>query len=149
MPKEVRRLVFTHPESTQAVVDYGQKFNMIFPKGRIIRAKFAGDAEFEFHTMRDFKSPVHRTYNVQEKRSAVIITFFDETTFEHKYFNLTADFVSAALVEFCLHHKIMLPKMAAKQLDITEFNICLDVNFENYLVAEPPALKLDDPDKTT
>lgn len=144
MPKEIRRLVFSHAESTNAIVEYGKKFNMSFPKGQIIRAKFAGVAEYEFHTMKDFKSPVHRTYNVQEKQSAVIITFFDEMTFEHKYFNLTADFVSAAMIEFCLHNKIMLPRAASKSLDLTEFNICLDVNFESYPIADSAPLAFDD-----
>lgn len=144
MPKEVRRLVFSHTESTHAILEYGQKFSMSFPKGRIIRAKFAGTAEYEFHTMKEFKSPVHRTYNVQEKHSAVIITFFDEETFEHKYYNLTADFVSAALIEFCIRNKIMLPRNAAKELDITEFNICLDIKFENQTAADAPPLAFED-----
>lgn len=147
MPKEVRRLVFTHTESTQAIVEYGKKFNITFPKGRVIRAKFAGTAEFEFHTMKDFKSPVHRTYNVQEKHSAVIVTFFDEETFEHKYFNLTADFISAALIEFSIKNKIMLPRNAVKELDVTEFNICLDINFENQTIPDQPTLSLEDSDK--
>lgn len=147
MPKEVRRLVFSHAESTHAILEYGQKFNMSFPKGKIIRAKFAGTAEYEFHTMKDFKSPVHRTYNVQKRESSVIVTFFDEETFEHKYFNLTADFIATALIEFCLQNKVMLPRSSSKELDLTEFNICLDIKFENRTSADAPPLSLDDSDQ--
>ncbi len=144
MPREIRRLVFTYQEATIAITEYGKKYNISFPKGRIIHAKFASVSEYELHNMKEFKSPIHRTYNVKEKRSAVIITFFDEDTLEHKYFNLTADFISAALIEYSLNNKIMLPKNASKEMDVTEFNICLDINYENYLTPENKPLSLDD-----
>lgn len=144
MPQEVRRLVFTHPEATVAISAYGKKFNIVFPEGKIIHARFGGTSEFEEHNMRDFKSPVHRTYNVQEKRSSIIITFFVAETLEHKYFNLTADFVSASIIEFCIANKIMLPKNATKIIDITEFNICLDINYEHQLLAESEVLRIED-----
>lgn len=131
MATEIRRLVFSHAESTKALLDFGKKYEVAFPEGKIIRAKFAGTAEYEFHSMKQFKSNLHRDYNVEGRPSSVIITFFDEKTLEHKFFNLTADFVSGALIEYCISNKIMLPKAAKKQLDVTEFNICLDVNYDN------------------
>jgi hypothetical protein len=131
MATEIRRLVFTHAESTKALQDFGAKYDVAFPEGKIIRAKFAGTAEYEFHSMKQFKSSLHRDYNVEGRPSSVIVTFFDEKTLEHKFFNLTADFVSGALIEYCIANKIMLPKAAKKSLDLTEFNICLDVNFDN------------------
>lgn len=131
MASEIRRLVFSHSESTKALQVFGEKYDVAFPEGKIIRAKFAGTAEYEFHSMKQFKSAIHRDYNVEGKPSSVIVTYFDEKTFEHKFFNLTADFVSGALIEYCIRNKIMLPKAAKKSLDITEFNICLDINFDN------------------
>lgn len=130
MPREVRRLVFTHAESTKAIVNYSQQFDMSFPQGRIIKAQYTGSAEYEFHTMKSFKSNIHDKYNVKENAKSIIITFFDETTFEHKFYNLTADFLSAALIEYCIDKNIMMPKEAQKTLDLTEFNICLDINYE-------------------
>ena len=56
---------------------------------------------------------------------------FDERSFEQKFINLTADFISVALIEYSITNKIMMPKNAEKNLDLTEFNICLDINLEN------------------
>lgn len=131
MATEIRRLVFSHAESTRALEVFGKKYDMYFPEGKIIRAKFAGNAEYEFHSMKQFKSSIHRDYNVEGRPSSVIVTYFDEKTLEHKFFNLTADFVSGALIEYCISNKIMLPKGAKKALDVTEFNICLDINYDN------------------
>lgn len=131
MATEIRRLVFSHAESTRALEVFGKKYDMSFPEGKIIRAKFAGNAEYEFHSMKQFKSTIHRDYNVEGRPSSVIVTYFDEKTLEHKFFNLTADFVSGALIEYCIANKIMLPKGAKKALDVTEFNICLDINYDN------------------
>lgn len=131
MATEIRRLVFSHAESTKALEDFGKKYDVAFPEGKIIRAKFAGTAEYEFHSMKKFQSSLHRDYNVEDRPSSVIITYFDEKTLEHKFFNLTADFVSGALIEYCIANRIMMPKAAKKHLDVTEFNICLDINFDN------------------
>lgn len=132
MATEIRRLTFSHSESTAAMRDYGNKNDVKFPDGKIIRARFAGSAEYEFHSMKQIKSPIHGDYNVKENPRAITLTFFDEKTLEQKYYNLTADFVSSAIIEYCIANKIMLPKKAEKRLDVTEFNICLDINMESY-----------------
>jgi hypothetical protein len=146
MPKELRRIVFSHPESTQALVTYGQKFNMTFPAGNIIKANFAGSSEYEFHSMKQQTHPLHHQYNVEQKPRSIIITFFDPQTLEHKYFNLTADFISAALIEYCISNKIILPKAAKKSIDVSEFNIVLDVSTEGRKnpATEPAPLSLED-----
>lgn len=131
MATEVRRLVFSHAESTKALHDFGKAYNMTFPEGKVIRCVFAGTAEYEFHSMKQFKSSVATDYNIEGKEKAVIVTFFDEKTLEHKFFNLTADFVSGALIEYCINNKIMMPKAAKKNVDVTEFNICLDIHLDN------------------
>lgn len=130
MATEIRRLVFSHAESTRAINEFGKKFGMHFPEGKIIRAVFAGIAEYEFHSMKQFKPAIHSDYNVEGKEKSVILTYFDEKTLEHKFFNVTADFVSGALIEYCLANKIILPKAAKKTVDVTEFNIALDIHHE-------------------
>lgn len=127
MPQEVRRIVFSHIETTEALVNYGKKFSMDFYSGNIIRASFAGNAEYENHPMKQHQSSVQKQYNIEQKPRSVIVTFFDAKTLEHRYFNLTADFISSALIEFCITNHIMLPKHARKSLDISEFNIVLDI----------------------
>ncbi|MBP9867554.1 MAG: hypothetical protein KBC88_01325 [Alphaproteobacteria bacterium] len=136
MVTEVRRLLFSHSETTKAIKDYGEKFHMVFPEGKVIRVRFAGTYGHEFHTMKQFKTPLHGTYNIEENVKAVTITFFNESTFEQKFFNLTADFVSGALIEYCIHNQIMMPKQAKKSLDVTDFNVCLDINYENKTEAD-------------
>jgi len=140
MATEIRRLVFTHSESTKALEAFGKKYDVTFPVGKIIRAKFAGTAEYEFHSMKQFKTSIHNDYNVEGQASSIIVTYFDEKTLEHKFFNLTADFISGALIEYCTANKIMLPKSAKKSLDITEFNICLDVKYDNITTESQPFL---------
>ena len=132
MPQELRRIVFSQAESTEALIAYGKKFGMNFSSGNIIRANFAGTSEYEFHSMKQHQSQVQEQYNIEQKPRSVIVTFFDATTLEHKYFNLTADFISSALIEYCIFHKIILPKQAKKSLDISEFNIVLDVATEPF-----------------
>lgn len=131
MATEIRRLVFSHAETTKAIKNFGQKFRMNFPEGKIIRVRFAGSFDHEFHTMKQFKTPLHGTYNIEENTRPVTITFFDEDTFEQKFFNLAADFISGALIEYCIQNRIMMPKHAKKSLALTDFNVCLDVNYES------------------
>lgn len=144
MATEIRRLIFSHSETTSAIRSYGDAHGMKFPEGRIIRARYAGNAEYEFHSMKQFKAPIQGDYNVKETPKAITLTFFDEKTFEQKFINLTADFVSAALIEYCVTHKIMMPKAAEKKLDLTEFNACLDINLENITDSAGGPLKLED-----
>ena len=87
MTKELRRIVFSHAESTEALVAYGKKFNMVFPSGNIIKVNFAGTAEYEHHSMKQHVNPVQHQYNVEQKPRSIIVTFFDSQTLEHKYFN--------------------------------------------------------------
>lgn len=131
MPAELRRLVFSHKETTEALLAYGKEENIPFPKGKMIRAKYAGNAEYELHSMKGKQTGVNKNFNVDDQDRAIIVTFFDEETFEHKFFNLTADFISAALIKFCIEQKIMLPRDARKSLDLTEFNVCMDVVIDN------------------
>ena len=131
MATEIRRLIFSHAESTAALTSYGKKVDLKFPQGKIIRARFAGSAEYEFHSMKQVKFPIEGDYNVKDSARAVTLTFFDEKTLEQKYYNVTADFISSALIEYCIANKIMLPKAAEKRLEMTEFNICLDIGMEN------------------
>ena len=119
---------------------------MNFSSGILIRASFAGTSEYEFHSMKQHESSVQKQYNIEQKPRSVIVTFFDSKTMEHKYFNLTADFISSALIEYCIENKIVLPKSAKKSLDISEFNIVLDVAMEPFQKSGSPSsvLSLED-----
>lgn len=146
MPHEIRRIVFSYIESKDAIVAYGKKFDMSFAEGNIIRATFAGSSEYELHSMRQNQNYLNEQYNIEQKPRSVIVTFFDSKSLEHKYFNLTSDFISSALIEYCIAQKIVLPKAAKKSLDITEFNIVLDIATDviKHGQPEPTSFTLED-----
>jgi hypothetical protein len=134
MPNEVRRLVFTHAESTRALIDHGKRFDVPLPPGRLMRAKYSGGPDF------GGASPS------RARHTTITLTFFDDTVMEHKHVSVTAEFVLSALIEFCAANKIMLPRGAEKSLDVTEFNFCLDIRMASTAdgVDAAPALELDD-----
>lgn len=128
MAIEIRRLIFTYPEAIVAIADFAHKNDIKFPSGRIVRAQYAGNAEYEINPLKQLKSELQKDYNVKDNPRSVILTIFSDETLEQKYLNLTANFVSVALIEYCIKHKIMLPKDAEKSLDFSDFSICLDIN---------------------
>lgn len=132
MAIEIRRLIFTHTEAMDAIKTYAAQNGINLPNGKIVRAQFAGSAEYEINNLKQMKSDMQGAYNVKENPRAIILTIFSEDTLEQKYFNLTADFISIALIEYCIKHKIMLPKDAEKSLDLTDFNICLDISRDSF-----------------
>lgn len=142
MAIEIRRLIFSHNEAIEAIKAYGTKNNITFPDGKIVRVKFAGPAESEINTFKQIKPEIRTHYNVKEDRRAVILTIFSEKTLEQKYFNLSAGFISIALIEYCIDYKIILPKDAEKTLDLTEFNICLDISHDSFTEDDTSATRL-------
>ena len=128
MAIEIRRLMFTYPEAMSAIHAYGEKNKIDFPAGRIVRAQYAGNAEYEINPLKQIKSELQNDYNIKDNPRSVILTIFSDKTLEQKYLNLTANFISIALIEYCIKHKIMLPKDAEKSLDFSDFSICLDIN---------------------
>lgn len=130
MPTELRRIVFTYSEATDAITAYGSNFGMTFPQGKIVKAAFANQKDY-------------RAGNAEEVRP-VIVTFFDDKSLEHKYFNLNSDLISQALIEYCFKHNVMLPKAGVKTLELNEFNFILDVSYLNSKDGSPGPLSLED-----
>lgn len=128
MAIEIRRLIFTYPEAMAAIADFADKNDIKFPSGRIVRAQYAGSDEYEINPLKQIKSELQKDYNIKDSPRSVILTVFSDETLEQKYLNLAANFVSVALIEYCIKHKIMLPKDAEKSLDFSDFSICLDIN---------------------
>lgn len=129
MPQEIRRIVFSNAEATGAVIRHGEIFNLNFPVGKIVRAKIAGKGEHLPEKAQSFHTELHRDYNIQEQSESIVLSFFDERSFEHKYYELRADFITAALVSFCLDHSIILPRKGKKTLGLTDLNLCLDIDY--------------------
>ena len=125
MPTEIRRLVFSHAESTEALSDHGKKFDAPIPAGKLIRAQL-------------------KTMEEKDKFQMVNLTFYDDMTLSHKVVSMTTDFVRAALIDFCATHRIVLPRDAEKTLDVTEFNFCLDIKMDKSAGSAAPPLTFDE-----
>ena len=129
MPSEIRRLMFFHTELFDALTAYGKELGYNFPGVKIIAAKLASQAEYDFHTQKTFKTPLSQEYNINDMKNSVVVTFFDEKTFEHKYYNLPSRFISEALIEYCLAEKIPLPRDSKKKQvsNVVASNISIDL----------------------
>lgn len=124
MVKEVRRILFSYAEITDALLSYGKKIEIAVPEGMINKVIFGSATE-----TKDIKMliDVKQVYNIEPQPRSVVATYFNKDTMAHKYLNLPADFMSAALVEYCFDHKILLPKTARKQFDISDLTVVLDI----------------------
>ena len=86
MPQEIRRLVFSYAEVTDAIINYGKKYDIRFPVGQVTNVKFAKESDIALQSAKEVKSSLNRTYNVQQKRQSVILSLFDSKTLEQKNF---------------------------------------------------------------
>ena len=117
MPYETRRIMFNYDEVLQAILGFGTKYNMSFPEGKIAKITDANPKEYAFNPLKKFR---------ESEALPIIISFYQEGA-EHKYVTLTSEFILGALVEYCLDHKIMLPRTAHKEIEVIEFHIALEV----------------------
>lgn len=117
MPTEYRRVVFTNQELMQALMAYQSEADQPVPAGDIIAVNI-------------LESPA----------STVRITLLD--TIEGATF--TADFaashIAAALIRFCIEHKVPIPKNSRKSLRLMADNIALDIVLREPGAAEANAL---------
>ena len=51
MPKEIRRLAFSHTEATKALNAYADKKKVKLPQGKVLHARFASQGEETEDTM--------------------------------------------------------------------------------------------------
>ncbi len=144
MTKEIRRIIFDNSELTHAIESYGSRFGLRFPKGKVVRTRNAGTAEYQGQQMEKFHTELHRDYNVVEQPHSVILTFFEEKTFENKYYDIRADFISGALVAYCVENKILLPKAGKKHLGFSDLNLSLDIEYESESPDKEPSLMFEE-----
>ncbi len=121
MPFETRRIIFNYTELKEAVISYGKKYNMAFPNGEIGKVTDSNPKDYSFNPLKKFRD------TAQNIDSNFIITFILPVTSEHKYINLPNEFMVGALVEYCLDHKIILPRDVLKIVDVIEFGITLEM----------------------
>lgn len=136
MPFETRRVMFNYEELQEAISIYGQKYNMSFPDGKLAKVTDSSPKEYAFNPMQKFR------ITEGEKATPLIFSFFIPSTNEHKYINLTRDFVVESMVDYCINHKIMLPKNHHKAVEVIEFLVALDLTDRSQEIVTKPAASL-------
>lgn len=132
MATEIRRIIFSNAEIMQALSSYIAKNKVDFPEGKIVRSSISNSKNIKIDALDNIGSEILNDYNLFEDNRIVTFTMFCDGSFEQRYFNLPATFISAALIEYCLSQGIMLPKDSKKMLAVTDFSICLDINKDNF-----------------
>lgn len=147
MVQEIRRLIFSHAETLASLKEDEANPLPNIPEGKVIRANYVGSGSFAPHTptarpgySRDLAPPPKSS----DKSRIITLTIYDEFSFEQKYFNVSEDTLSQALITYCRKNKIMIPKNAIKTLELTEFNFCLDINLDNTTESGGVSLKFED-----
>lgn len=104
MPTEFRRVVFPNQELRQALSEYGAPGSEPVPAGDIVAVSI-----------------------IEAPAETVRITLLD--TAQNATF--TADFsaahIAAALIRFCITHKVPIPKRSRKSLRLMGDNLALDI----------------------
>ena len=106
MPKEIRRVVFTHAELRKAMGNFPGLQGKELPAGEItalLPRRKDNDYFIEFSIL-DYSSDKNFTFEAPEE-----------------------DIVSA-LIEHCIRIKTPLPRKAEKELRIIDNNVCLDIS---------------------
>jgi CheY-like chemotaxis protein len=120
MPKESRRVIFSHAEIHLAMCEYSQHFGKPLPSGRLESLAF----------------------NPKLDPALVLVRRLD--TGEALPTTFRSPEVGAALVLFCQHHNIPLPRKGRKGLDKLEDTACLSIAHDWRYAASTHALLIDD-----
>ncbi|MDP6573075.1 MAG: hypothetical protein QGI06_06140 [Rhodospirillales bacterium] len=106
MPKEIRRVVFTHAELRDAMRSFSGSQGKGLPAGEItalLPRRKDDDYLVEFSIL-DYSSDKNLTFEAPEED------------------------IASALIEHCIRTKTPLPKNAEKELRIIDNNVCLDIS---------------------
>ena len=147
MPKDIRRLVFDYDEVTEALKGYAHDQGVEIPSGKVVKLTLSERDVQVASLISEKHSAFLENYNIGVENQSAIITFFDKTDPEkqNQYFPTNTDFVTAALIDYCIKHPdIRIPKDGKKNVAKTEFNICLDIFFDVTPEKSAPAFELED-----
>mgnify|MGYP006437125101 CR=1 FL=1 len=144
MPKEIRRILFNFSEATQALRDYAHNHDIWLPEGRLARVQHGKKNKHEPHTMRSYARKIQDEQNLSDAGDDIVISFFDESSLDHNYANLSKALIAAALIDYCIANKILLPKEAQKTIGIDELHIFMDIQLNTVSDDDAPILSLEE-----
>ena len=107
MPAELRQILFSNKELIEALHGHNQVAQNKLPQGTIISC-----------------TPV------AEDEVAVRLELVDQESGETQIASLTPEMVAAALLHYCFKHRIPIPQIAAKSIQIHGDEISLNIRIE-------------------
>ena len=110
MPSEFRRVMFTNNELIEAIHDYNKISPDKLPPGIILICTPVSEAEV-----------------------AVRLELVDQRSDEMHVVELSPEVLGAALLRYCMKHRIPMPKSATKSIQIHDNEISLNIEIEGRL----------------
>ncbi len=107
MPSEFRRVMFTNNEVIEAIHDYNEISQDKLPPGIILTCTPVSQAEV-----------------------AVRLEMVDQRSDETHVVELSPEVLGAALLSYCMKHRIPMPKSATKSIQIHGNEVSLNVEIE-------------------
>jgi hypothetical protein len=116
MPSEFRQILFSNNELIEALYEYNQAAEVKLPQGTIVSC-----------------TPV------AEAKVAVRLELANQASGETQVASLAPELVAAALLRYCIQHRIPMPKGAAKSIQAHGAEISLNVRIEGRTKQSRPA----------
>jgi hypothetical protein len=104
MPTEFRRVVFPNQELRQALSEYEAQGNEPVPAGEVVAVAI-----------------------LDKPAEMVRITLLDTTQNATFTADFPASYIAAALIHFCIEHKVPIPRNSRKSLRLMGDNLALDI----------------------
>ena len=109
MPREIRRVVFTHAELRDALENFPGLRGSGLPAGEITAL----------------------LPRRKDKNYFIEFSILDYSSDKNLTFEALEEDIASALIEHCIRIKTPLPKKAEKELRIIDNNVCLDISIGN------------------
>ena len=104
MPTELRRVVFPNQELRQALREYESHGKEAVPDGEIVAVSI-----------------------LEKPAETVRVTVLDTAQNATFTADFTASYIAAALIRFCIEHKVPIPRNSRKSLRLMGDNLALDI----------------------
>jgi hypothetical protein len=114
MPSEYRQLLFSNNELIEALYEFNQVARTKLPPGMILSC-----------------TPV------KEDKVAVRLQMMDQASGETQVVPLSSELVAAALLGYCIRHRIPIPRNAAKSIQVHGDQISLDLRVKGRRATQP------------
>ncbi len=107
MPSEIRRLIFNSEELIEAIQEYREISKAKLPPGMIVSCTPTSDPEVTVH-----------------------LEIFDQRRDETSAVDLAPEVIAAALLHYCITHRIPMPRQAEKSIQVHGDEVTLSIRIK-------------------